>query len=175
MALIVEMHPNTNNFVTLFCLLVNKEVVIYRTEFLDWRDKWARLGFSLCNVFDMNVYFLNKNILTWLDLRILSCPFNLKSGTHVQWMVQLVWHRPLSEEILTYFQLDPQRQTSVTFELLCIFFHDNAFGNILLAKQWAFSIGPSETNFSDIWIALYFFSSFYSWTHGEFELKVRST
>ena len=26
------------------------------------------LGFNLSNVFDMNVYFLNRNILTWLDL-----------------------------------------------------------------------------------------------------------
>ena len=67
MAHIVEMHPNTNT--CYFVLFAGQHRGCYVSYSISrMKGQISPLGFSLSNVFDMNVYFLNKNILTWLDL-----------------------------------------------------------------------------------------------------------
>ena len=71
MAHIVEMHPNTN---TCYFVLFSGQ---YRGCYVSYsisrmKGQISPLGFSLTSVFDMNVYFLNQNILTWLDLSVIA-------------------------------------------------------------------------------------------------------
>ena len=60
---IVEMHPNTNT--CYFVMFAGQHRGCYVSYSISrMKGQISPLGFSLSNVFDMNVYFLNKNILT---------------------------------------------------------------------------------------------------------------
>ena len=58
---IVEMHPNTNT--CYFVLFAGQHRGCYVSYSISrMKGQISPLGFSLFNVFDMNVYFLNKDL-----------------------------------------------------------------------------------------------------------------